>query len=74
MVAHLLLHARLPRAVRADLLSGLGLALTADLAAGWLVRYLHPGFAWLKLGGFWGMEAFTVVSLLVLTGALFRKG
>lgn len=74
VVAHLLLHAGLPRAVRTALLSGLGLALTADLAAGWLVRYLHPGFAWLKLGGFWAMEAFTVVSLLVLTGALFRKG
>lgn len=74
VVAHLLLHAGLPRALRTALLSGLGAALTADLVAGWLIRYLHPGFAWLKLGAFWGVEALSVVALIALTVSLFRRG
>lgn len=39
----------------------------ADTGAGWLVRFVHPGFAYFKIGAFLLLEA-SLLALLVLTG------
>lgn len=38
----------------------------ADEAAGWLVRFVHPGFAYFKIGAFLLLEA-SLLALLILT-------
>jgi hypothetical protein len=38
----------------------------ADVGAGWLVRFVHPGFAYFKIGAFLLLEA-SLLALLVLT-------
>jgi hypothetical protein len=40
----------------------------ADEAAGWLVRFVHPAFAWFKIGMFLTLE-FSLAALLILVGA-----
>jgi hypothetical protein len=37
------------------ILSGFSFALLNE-SAGWLVRFIHPGFAWMKLATFWGLQ------------------
>lgn len=67
VVAHLLLHAPLADGVRRLLIGTLAVTLLLDIAAGWLVRYVAPEFAWLKLGAFVSLQG---ISLLVLCGLL----
>ncbi|WP_025323205.1 hypothetical protein [Deferrisoma camini] len=66
---HLAVFSGLPRRLQGLLVGALGLFLTGDLAAGWLVRYVAPGFAWLKLACFWGLQA----ASLALVGALLWR-
>lgn len=40
----------------------------ADEIAGWLVRYVHPLFAWFKIGAFLTLE-FSLLAMLVLVSA-----
>jgi hypothetical protein len=40
----------------------------ADEIAGWLVRFVHPGFAWFKIGAFLTLE-FSLAAMLILVGA-----
>jgi hypothetical protein len=41
-------------------------------AAGWLTRFVHPGFAWLKVGAFVGFQLSVAILLVVLV--LFLAG
>ncbi|NIQ95480.1 MAG: hypothetical protein GWN87_15705, partial [Desulfuromonadales bacterium] len=50
----------------------LAVAILGDLAAGYLVRFVAPGFAWLKLGAFWMLQAVSLVLLCALLHALVR--
>lgn len=43
----------------------------AGIAAGFAIRFLWPGLAWLKIAAFVGFEA-TLLAWLALVGALFR--
>ncbi|MDD5037246.1 MAG: hypothetical protein PHE55_21175 [Methylococcaceae bacterium] len=40
----------------------------ADEIAGWLVRFVHPGFAWFKVGAFLTLE-FSLGAMLILVSA-----
>lgn len=60
---------RLKAAVTALLATGLLL----DMAAGWLVRYIDPAFAWAKLAGFWMLQTISLLLLLGLVSALLRS-
>ena len=66
-MAHLALFVPLPNRVKAWIVSlGFGSAL-ADEGAGWLIRYVSPGFAYLKIAGFVVLQAtlaFMVVAVL----------
>lgn len=43
-----------------------------DESAGWLVRFAHPGFAWLKVLGFVGLQASLLVLISLSLWAVFR--
>jgi hypothetical protein len=47
------------------------LAALLDEAAGWLVRFVHPGFAWLKVAGFLSLQASLAVLVIVSLWAIF---
>lgn len=42
-------------------------------SAGWLVRFVHPGFAWLKIGAFVGLQASLGFLILALAWYLLRR-
>lgn len=42
-------------------------------ASGWLVRFVHPAFAWLKVAAFLGLQAGLAILLLGLTRFLTRR-
>ena len=62
-LTHLMLMTDLPTLVKVWLSVVVYGSALADEAAGWLVRYLHPAFAYFKIGAFLVLE----VSLIVLT-------
>ena len=67
LLTHLVIFAPLQRAQKTALIvAAFGSALLME-AGGWLTRFAHPGFAWLKLGAF-------VVFQLVLAGLLVGLG
>lgn len=67
-LAHLLLFANVSIAVKIWLSGLTFFSAVADEAAGWLVRFVHPGFAIFKVGTFLALE-FSLGALLVLVGA-----
>lgn len=63
---HLLLFTGAPRWVKAGAIHvSFGSAL-ADMASGWLIRFVHPGFALLKMGSFLALQGSLLVILVVL--------
>ncbi|GAB6067915.1 hypothetical protein JCM13664_12340 [Methylothermus subterraneus] len=72
-LVHLLLMTELPVWLKVSL-GGLSfLSAVANEAAGWLVRFVHPVFAWMKVGTFLLLE-FSLISLIFCVGAsLVRK-
>ncbi|NOY45523.1 MAG: hypothetical protein GXP50_08755 [Deltaproteobacteria bacterium] len=63
---HLVVFSGIPRRLQGLLVGAVGFFLIGDLAAGWLVRFVAPGFAWLKLGCFWGLQATSLALVAVL--------
>jgi hypothetical protein len=47
-------------------------AALADEAAGWLVRFVHPAFAWLKLGGFAALQVSLGLMILIVAWAVWK--
>ena len=43
-------------------------------AAGWLVRFVHPGFAWLKIGAFVVFQFSLAILMVLLAVFLLRRG
>jgi hypothetical protein len=43
----------------------------ADEGAGWLVRFVHPGFAWMKLAGFLTLQVSLALMLGIVTWAVW---
>jgi hypothetical protein len=70
-MTHLVLFVPLSGRVKALLIvASFGSALL-DEASGWLIRYVHPGFAWAKLAGFAGLQITLLVMLVVVAGAVW---
>lgn len=73
LVTHLAIFIPWPLRLRVTLVAGtFGCALLGE-AAGWLVRFVSPGFAVLKIAGFLGLEAGLAVLLLGLAWHMTRR-
>ena len=44
-----------------------------DELSGWLIRFVHPSFAWLKLGLFLTLEGSLLTLIIVVTYALLKQ-
>lgn len=64
---HLLLFTAAPRWVKVGLVHGSFGSALADMASGWLIRFVHPGFALLKMVAFLTLQ----VTLLITWGLLW---
>jgi hypothetical protein len=71
-MTHLVLFVPLGGSTKAVLVAASFAAALADEAAGWLVRYVHPGFAYLKLAGFAGLQLALAAMTVVVAGTLWR--
>lgn len=72
-LTHLLLFANLPIGLKVWLSGLTFVSAIADELAGWLVRYVHPGFAYFKIGAFLTLET-SLAALLLLVGlSLFAQ-
>ena len=74
VLTHLMLFVPLPGRTKAWLITLPFAAALLDEGSGWLVRFLHPAFAWLKIAGFLLLQgslgALVVLSLwTVLSGS-----
>lgn len=70
-MTHLVLFVPLPGGVKALLIvASFGSALV-DEASGWLIRYVHPGFAWAKLAGFAGLQLSLLAMIVLVAGAVW---
>lgn len=71
--AHLLQFSGLRESIKTSLTWLLAVAIIADLAAGYLVRFVAPGFAWSKLGAFWMLQGVSLALFGALIMEMFRK-
>lgn len=72
--SHLLLFTPFRERVKGVLIRLLAVTILGDMAAGWLVRYAGPPFAWLKLGAFWLLQGTSLLLFLGLVMALCKDG
>lgn len=71
-MTHLVLFVPLGGSTKAVLVVAAFGAALADEAAGWLIRYGHPGFAYLKLAGFAGLQITLAVMTFLVARTLWR--
>lgn len=71
-LTHLMLFVPLPSALKVWLIVVPFLSAAVNEAAGWLVRFVHPVFAWLKIVGFLALETSLAVLIVVSLWAVFR--
>jgi len=68
LLTHLMIFSPYSRRAKITLIAAAFLSALLDEGSGWLVRFVHPGFAWLKLASFVlleGILAFLLVGLLL---------
>ena len=66
-LTHLMLMTNLPLKLKIWISFLIYLSAIADEAGGWLVRYVHPDFAYFKIGSFLLLE-FSLATLIVIVG------
>lgn len=71
--SHLLLFSSFGEPIKTILIWLLGLSLLLDIVSPWLIRYVAAPFAWLKLGSFWLLQGVSLVLIIGLLTALFRR-
>ena len=71
LLTHLLIFAPYSRRVRLTMIAVAFLSALFDEGSGWLVRFVSPGFAWLKLASFATLQA--VLAFLLVGLLLFLK-
>lgn len=69
LLTHLLIFAPYSDEAKKGFISAVFLSALLGEASGWLVRFVHPGFAWLKILCFLAFQ--TVLALLILGLAAF---
>ncbi len=72
-LVHLLLMTELSVGVKIALGGASFFSAVANEAAGWLVRFVHPGFAWMKVGTFVLLEA-SLGLLVICVGFSLVRG
>ncbi len=73
-LTHLLLFAQLSYRLKANLILCTFSSAFLDELAGWLIRFVHPGFAYLKIAAFVGLQlSMLAVIVLVLVALLKRQ-
>ena len=73
LLTHLMIFAPWSRRLKVTLIAAAFLSALLDEGSGWLVRFVHPGFAWVKLGAFAVLQAVLAV-LLGGLAAFLRAG
>jgi hypothetical protein len=73
LLTHLLIFAPYSKRTRVFLIVGAFLSAALDEGAGWLVRFVHPGFAVVKLAAFVSLQAI-LAFLLVALAIFLREG
>jgi hypothetical protein len=71
-MTHLVLFAPIGVPTKAWLILASFSGALADEAAGWLVRYVHPGFAWLKLAGFVTLQVSLGAMIVIVAWAVWK--
>lgn len=71
-LTHLMLFVPLPSALKVWLIVVPFLSAAVNEAAGWLVRFVHPVFAWLKIVGFLALEISLAGLVVISLWAVFR--
>ncbi|MBI4347270.1 MAG: hypothetical protein HY553_10470 [Elusimicrobia bacterium] len=72
LLTHLAIFAPYSEATRRRLITAGFSAALLDEGSGWLVRFAHPGFAWLKIGSFFALQAVTAALLGTLAAFLWH--
>jgi hypothetical protein len=71
LLTHLMIFAPYSKRAKIALIAVAFLSAFLDEAAGWLVRFVHPGFAWLKLAAFVSLQA--ILAFLLVGLALYLR-
>jgi hypothetical protein len=72
VLTHLVLFTPISNRAKAWFVAVPFLAAALDEGAGWLVRFAHPAFAWLKIAGFVALEASLLALMAVALLAVLR--
>lgn len=72
VLTHLMLFVPLADRTKLTLIVSPFAAALLDEGAGWGVRFLHPGFAWLKVLGFLALQTSLAALILLSLWAVFR--
>lgn len=72
-LTHLLLFASVPVPVKIGLSLVVYVSAIGDEAAGWLVRFVHPGFAWFKIAAFVSLELSLGALIILVTASLWTQ-
>jgi hypothetical protein len=72
VLTHLMLFVPVANGVKAWLIALPFLSAALDEGAGWLVRFVHPGFALVKIGGFLLLQGSLLALMGVALWAVFR--
>lgn len=71
-MTHLVLFAPIAISTKAWLIVASFVGALADEAAGWLVRFVHPGFAWLKIAGFLALQGSLAIMIAIVAWAVWK--
>lgn len=71
-LTHLLLFTEIPLFLKIGLTATCFLSAVTDELAGWLVRFVHPVFAYLKIAAFLTLETSLVLLLIIVGYSLIR--
>jgi len=72
-LTHLMLMTHLPTGLKIWLGGLVYLSAIADEAAGWLVRFVHPAFAYFKIASFLMLECSLVLLIIAVTISLIQS-
>ena len=73
LVTHLAIFLPWPLRLRIGLVAGTFLSALLQEAGGWLVRFISPGWAWVKIAGFLGLQTGIAVLLVGLAWHIVRR-
>ena len=72
VLTHLMLFVPIRNGAKAWLIAIPFLAAILDEGSSWLVRFAHPGFAWLKISGFLLLQGSLLALMAIALWAVFR--